>query len=534
MFRFALFYSVLFIPVFLFSQNNASITNQYAFGGTSDDYAFKMIDDGTGYLIGGSSKSGISGDKTEACRGLFDIWLLKTDYTFNIQWQKTIGGNQDDYLIDMVQMADGGCMLLSWSNSGASGDKTIPNYGVYDYWVIKINSIGSIQWQKTYGGENTSYSSALGIKAVSDNQYVLYGSTDSDSAGIKTENNNGIFDQRIICIDSVGNVQWEKSLGGNYGDDSRDCHYDSNTQTLFFCGTTASDISGDITQMNFGIGIDILLSSFNAVNGQIKNNWRYGGDKNDGGLSILNAGSRLYIIGASCSDSSGLKSEDNRSIDSLDYDFWIVKTDLNGNFLQDKTIGANKYEFVFDGKSVDNQIIICGYSNSGISGEKTEMCKGLSDYWIVSLDTNLNILWQKVIGGNDEEIPRFIHTVAPNKYIIGGGSKSGVSGNKTIPSRGGDDFWILEISTTMSIEDFSQQRLHAFPNPVADFVTVELPENSTSGQLYVFDITGAIVHSEIINAESNQVNLSNLASGVYFISYFDESGNGWSAEVQKM
>jgi hypothetical protein len=49
----------------------------------------------------------------------------------------------------------------------------------------------------------------------------------------------------------------------------------------------------------------------------------------------------------------------------------------------------------------------------------------------------------------------------------------------------------------------------------------------------VFDITGVIVHSEIINAESNRVNLSNLASGVYFISFFDETGKSWSGEMQK-
>jgi len=118
--------------------------------------------------------------------------------------------------------------------------------------------------------------------------------------------------------------------------------------------------------------------------------------------------------------------------------------------------------------------------------------------------------------------------------VVAGSSQSTISGDKTEQTRGGRDYWILEISTTMSIEDFAPQRLHVFPNPVADFVTVELPENSTNGQLYVFDNTGAIVHSEIIDAESNQVNLSNLASGVYFISYFDESGNGWAAEVQKM
>ncbi|MGD9494657.1 MAG: T9SS type A sorting domain-containing protein, partial [Bacteroidales bacterium] len=149
-------------------------------------------------------------------------------------------------------------------------------------------------------------------------------------------------------------------------------------------------------------------------------------------------------------------------------------------------------------------------------------------------DTNANILWQKTFGGSSYDLPMDMLMLEHNHYVVAGSSQSPISGDKTENTRGGRDYWILEISTTMSIEDFSPQRMHVFPNPVADFVTVELPENSTSGQLYVFDITSTIVHSEIINAESNQVNLSNIPSGVYFISYFDESGIGWSAEVQKL
>jgi len=518
-----------------FSQNSASITNQYAFGGTSDDYAFKMIDDGTGYLIGGSSKSGVSGDKTEACRGLFDIWLLKTDYTFNIQWQKTIGGSQNDYLCEITEMPDGGYLLLSWTNSGASGDKTVPNYGTYDYWVLRITNTGDILWQKTYGGESLSYSSPFGITTVADNQYIIYGSSNSDSAGVKSENRKGWSDIWLVSIDSTGSIIWDKTIGGNYPDDACGAIYNYSNSSLEIVGTTSSDSSFDITNSTFGGLYDVLFITVNPINGQKINDERFGGSRSEQGIDMVKINNQLFFVSNSTSDSSGIKTEDNRSIDTLDYDFWIIKCLEDGSVVKDKTIGGNRIDNVF-GCSVlnNNQFLAYGYSTSGISGEKTEMCKGLSDYWIVSLDTNLNILWQKVIGGNSEDVPKFIHTAAANKFIIGGGSKSGVSGDKTIPSRGGEDFWILEISTTMSIEDFSPQRLHVFPNPVADLVTVELPENSTSGQLYVFDNTGAIVHSEIIDAESNQVNLSNLASGVYFISYFDESGNGWAAEVQKM
>src|SRR5438093_945448 len=97
---------------------------QNTIGGSFFDqlYSIQQTSDG-GYIIGGSSISNISGDKTENSNGGEDYWIAKTDSSGNIQWQNTIGGGGDDGLRSIQQTADGGYILGGSSNSFISGDK---------------------------------------------------------------------------------------------------------------------------------------------------------------------------------------------------------------------------------------------------------------------------------------------------------------------------------------------------------------------------------------------------------------------------
>jgi len=365
-------------------------------------------------------------------------------------------------------------------------------------------------------------------------EYILFGYSDSNTGGLKSENSRGYSDIWVLSIDTSGNLLWDKTIGGDFFESAQFCTNQSSNNNTVITITTNSSLSGDLTEPSYGSS-DALVIKLNSNNGQLLSQKRIGGSRGDLGAAHIQIVESLYIISQSASDSSGTKTENNRGIDTLSYDYWITKLS-DTTIIWDKTIGGNKGD-VPKGAFLtadNNQIVIYGFSESTISGEKTESCRGLWDYWLVAIDTNANILWQKTFGGSSYDLPMDMLMLGHNHYVVAGSSQSPISGDKTEQTRGGRDYWILEISTTMSIEDFSQKRLHIFPNPVSDFVTVELPENSNKGQLYVFDITGAIMQSEIINAESNRVNLSNLASGVYFISYFDENGKSWSAEVQRL
>ena len=105
-----------------------------------------------GYLLGGSSYSGLGADKSEASRGGGDYWVVKIDAAGNKLWDKTFGGTGVDDLRSIVTSADGGYLLGGSSYSGIGADKSEASRGIYDYWVVKIDAAGNKLWDKTFGG----------------------------------------------------------------------------------------------------------------------------------------------------------------------------------------------------------------------------------------------------------------------------------------------------------------------------------------------------------------------------------------------
>ncbi|MDQ3290167.1 MAG: hypothetical protein M3Q05_02640, partial [Bacteroidota bacterium] len=114
-----------------------------------------------GYLLGGSSVSGISGDKSQPNKGKEDYWIVKTNNNGQKLWDKVYGGSDNDHLTAIVPTSDGGYLLGGYSASGVSGDKTQAAKGGTDYWLIKIDANGKKVWDKVYGGNEADNLTAL-------------------------------------------------------------------------------------------------------------------------------------------------------------------------------------------------------------------------------------------------------------------------------------------------------------------------------------------------------------------------------------
>jgi len=187
---------------------------QNTIGGSSADQlnSINQTSDG-GYILGGRSASGISGDKTEASQGHYDYWVVKINSLGVIEWQNTIGGSGNDELQSISQTSDGGYILGGWSNSGISGDKTEASQGSYDYWVVKLNSLGVIEWQNTIGG--SSYDGLYSINQTSDGGYILGGFSESGISGDKTEASQGSWDYWVVKLNSLGVIEWQNTIGGS-------------------------------------------------------------------------------------------------------------------------------------------------------------------------------------------------------------------------------------------------------------------------------------------------------------------------------
>ena len=233
------------------AQTTPTIAWQNTIGGNNLDHlqSIKQTNDG-GYIIGGHSASGISGDKKEASQGDWDYWVVKLDRTGQtIEWQNTIGGNSIDKLESIEQTTDGGYILGGRSLSGISGDKTEANLGDRDYWIVKLDAKGKIVWQNTIGG--TSDDGLWSIQQTQERRYILGGRSLSGISGDKTERGQGWEDYWVVLLDGIGNIVWQNTIGGGREDYLYSIEQTTD-RGYILGGRSNSGISGDKTEASQG------------------------------------------------------------------------------------------------------------------------------------------------------------------------------------------------------------------------------------------------------------------------------------------
>jgi len=147
----------------------------------------------SGYILAGYTDSyGDSG---------FDFWLVKTDSSGNKEWDKSFGGTNRDEAYSVQQTSDGGYILAGNTKSYGAGGS--------DFWLVKTDSSGDKEWDKTFGGTSTEL--ARSVRQTSDGGYILAGCTGSYGAGS--------LDAWLVKTDSDGNKEWDMTFGGT--DDDR-------------------------------------------------------------------------------------------------------------------------------------------------------------------------------------------------------------------------------------------------------------------------------------------------------------------------
>ena len=270
-------------------------------GGSSAETAKSaaLTSDG-GSILGGISQSGISGDKTGHARGSMDYWIVKLDASGTVQWDKTFGGSGADFFKEVIQTADGGYMVAGHSSSPISGDKTIASKGGNDYWILKLDAGGNIQWQRVFGGASNETMGS--VVQTNDGGYMIGGSSESLPGGDKTSPNRGGADYWLLKLNASGNIQWQKTIGGN-------SHDFLNSIVLLADGTyicggfSSSNAFHDKTENTNG-AIDIWVVKIDA-NANIQWQNTIGGDREDyiSWSDIHQTADGGYLLGGSSNSS---------------------------------------------------------------------------------------------------------------------------------------------------------------------------------------------------------------------------------------
>jgi hypothetical protein len=345
---------------------------QKTYGGSADERGNDIIQtqDG-GYAVLGFSFSS-DGDVTNNA-GLQDYWLAKLDATGNISWQKSFGYQGADSGVSVIQTNDQGYFVsgvLDVTASGGEGNtsRNTNRHAGGDYWVLKLNASGDIEWSKYFGGNFTD--TPENVVQTDDNGFIIVGGSDSNDTDISS--NIGTYDFWVLRISSIGNLIWEKSFGGDQIDEAR-AIVKSNDGNYIIAGDTRSS-NNDISN-NIGAA-DLWLIKI-SPNGDLIWEKTIGGTNFDVARAMVKTQDNGLLLAGS-SRSADFDVSENKGQN----DAWALKLDIEGNLQWETTIGGSNIDFGYSIAELnDTSIVLVGDSTSS-DGDITEN-KGFTDLLLI-------------------------------------------------------------------------------------------------------------------------------------------------------
>ena len=343
------------------------------------------------------------------------------------EFKKVYGGNSQDEVASLL-FAEGGGYFFAGMSSSNDGDVT-GNHGDYDAWAVKLDKTGAIEWQKSIGG--SGFELIFSATNSGKNDFAVAGSTPSNDGDVT--GNHGLDDAWVAKISGAGQLLWQKSFGGTSGDVFEEII--QITGGGYLCvGSTFSndgDVSGNHGEED---GWVVMLDK----SGNIEWQKTLGGSGTERFQGVTQTLAGDYIMVGSTNSTDGDVNE-NKGIS----DAWVLKIDKKGKLQWQKTFGGTGVETLLDvTQMLDGGFLMVGSTDSNdgdISGTH-----GGTDAWVVRIDKNGAIKWQKPLGGSGYEELRQIAKTPLGDYLLAGPSNSNdgdVSGNKGIL-----DGWVIAIN----------------------------------------------------------------------------------------
>ena len=305
-------------------------------------------------------------------------------------WAASYGAGSHDVSWTINPTSDGGCAVGGWTTSFGAGAR--------DFWVLKLGPDGAVQWQKTYGGRGEEAADL--VFPTSDGGYAVTGYATSF----------GGFDVWVLKLDASGAIQWQKTYGGSKEDEAV-----SIQETLdggyIVAGETQSFGAGDW---------DLWILKLDAA-GAIQWQKTYGGPGVDkcSADPIVQTTDGGYVV-------TGL----TESFGAGGTDVWVLKLDENGVIQWQKTYGGGGNEEAHAMRqTLDGGYVVAAFGNSFGLGQL--------DVWILKLDTNGAVQWQKAVGGDGTETVWSVHQTSDGGCVVTGGTESFGAGQ--------EDLWLLKL-----------------------------------------------------------------------------------------
>ncbi len=512
------------------------------YGGSAIDDALGGSTDAQGnvYLVG-TTASGMnisSGGHQNTLGGSYDGYLVKLNNAGARQWATYYGGNNYDVASDCSVDINGNVYIVGFTSSAtnmAVGGFQNTFGGINDAFLVKFNSTGVRQWATYYGASGEEYY----ISCATDNQgtIYLYGSTNSRdsiaSGGFQNTYGGGIGDGFVAKFNPSGARQWATYYGGS-DNDGVSCVVSDNQQNIYISGYTASrsNISSGGFQNTYGGGAsDGFLAKFNTSGVR---QWAtyYGGSDDDLAYwCAIDRQNNIYLCGATNSTSGiAVGGFQNAYSGSTAYDAFLVKWNASG-VRQWATYCGGISDDSGNSCSVDSigNVYLVGTTRSaaGIAVDGFQNAfGGFSDGFIVKINTSGARQWASYYGGvGPDYINASTVDVFGNLYIAGyTGSTNNIASNgfQNTYGGGGFDAFLAKINTTTTATseiDNQLPTLKIYPNPTRETITVSIgnSENTNLQRIRICDVLGKIISEKSLNANEQTFDISNWATGTYFL-----------------
>ncbi|QBA22433.1 T9SS type A sorting domain-containing protein [Chryseobacterium indologenes] len=337
--------------------------------------------------------------------GAFTLCTILGLSAQEVVWQKDIQSSTQDFLSQVTTTIDQQYLITGSSIQGdkqkASGSKQ--NNG-YDFHLVKLNQQGEEVWEKYFSGQNHDYLSAT--VTTQDGGFLLAGTSYSGKGLDKKEDSKGGSDIWLIRINEFGDELWQKTLGSSSDEEARAVI--QTTDLGFF--VAGSFVSAQDSKMKGYGSKDVLLTKL---------------DKDGKELSQL-------ILGGKGLD------EVEKMIPTIDGGALLG---IYSRSSEVRVSGSEQGSGMRDAGSVSD---IQSLNPVSRTSKQTENF-GEGDYWIVKLDKNGKVEWEKNFGGKGDDHIRTLASTS-NGFIIGGESRSERSGNKTVGLEEGTDLWLISLN----------------------------------------------------------------------------------------
>lgn len=332
-----------------------------------------------------------------------------------ITFAKTFGGSNNDVANAIVKTSNNGYAVLGYTQSN-NGDISTKNTEDFDVFLLNFDENDALVFSKTFGGLNDDRGNA--ILQTKDNGFAILGYSSSENEIIS---NNGSRDFWVIKTEENGNLIWQKNFGFA-GIDTGISIIQTNDTGFLLTGTidiTASEGQGNSKKRTSKkhAGGDFWAIKL-ANNGDFEWSNFFGGSFTDTPFDVVETQNNTFIIVGS-SDSNDVDISNNKG----SYDFWVVHISAKGEIIWEKSFGGSEIDGAYGvAKTADNNFVIVGDTRS--TDKNVSQNNGGADIWLIKIDDNGNLIWEKSIGASGFDAARSIKLTSDNGFLISGSSRS--------------------------------------------------------------------------------------------------------------